>query len=95
MTFEMEAAFNRDKDIVVSKQITHENEVNKVHLIFSLQKNIEFLKLKHHEMLVTLHSEIERLKRTNNDTILLRLTHLLFKKPSKSGMQLFAIQPKT
>uniref|UniRef100_A0A5K3ERA9 CCDC92 domain-containing protein n=1 Tax=Mesocestoides corti TaxID=53468 RepID=A0A5K3ERA9_MESCO len=67
MTFEMEAAFNRDKDIVVSKQITHENEVNKVHLIFSLQKNIEFLKLKHHEMLVTLHSEIERLKRTNNE----------------------------
>lgn len=41
--------------------------------IFMLQKNIEFLKKNHQEMLMTLHSEIEKLKKSNagNKLILL------------------------
>lgn len=34
--------------------------------IYMLEKNIEFIKNQHSQMLVTLHDEIERLKKINN-----------------------------
>lgn len=53
---------------VRAEPAANENDVLNVHRanqIFTLQKNIEFLKKNHQEMLMTLHNEVERLKKSN------------------------------
>ena len=62
---------------IPNETVGNENEMINVHRanqIFTLQKNIEFLKKNHQEMLMTLHNEIERLKKSNNGNKLFRDT---------------------
>ncbi|KAL5110672.1 hypothetical protein TcWFU_007534 [Taenia crassiceps] len=65
----------------------NENEMLNLHRanqIFMLQKNIEFLKKNHQEMLMTLHNEVERLKKSNCE-----LQHMLIleRKSMKSAAE--------